>query len=89
MSRHSNVTDLSPAVQAVRQAAIKAEGWPIEERVAAAALRAMTDWFHSFDTAKECYQKMHAVADELDELTARRCEELQLALCDFHTPGPE
>ena len=65
------MTELSPAAEAVLKAAVEAEGWPFEEVAAAASLRAMTDWFHSFDTAKECYQKMHAVADELDELQNR------------------
>lgn len=83
------MTELSPAAEAVLAAANKAEGWPFEEVTAAATLRAMTDWFHSFDTAKECYQKMHAVADELDQLANRKCEVEQLELCDFHTPGPE
>jgi hypothetical protein len=82
------MTELSPAAEAVFRAATNADDWS-EESIAAATLRAMTDWFHSFDTAKECYQKMHAVADELDELANRKCEEKQLELCDFHTPGPE
>ena len=80
--------ELSPAAEAVFRAATNADDWS-EEGIAAATLRAMTDWFHSFDTAKECYQKMNAVADELEKLSARTHEELQLALCDFHTPGPE
>ena len=69
------MTELSPAAEAVFRAATNADGWA-EEGIAAATLRAMTDWFHSFDTAKECYQKMHAVADELEKLADRKCKEI-------------
>jgi len=63
------MTDLSPVAQAVLDAAT--EGFwrsssNSERDGAAAALRAAAGYMFPNDTAQQCYDRIHAIADELE-----------------------
>ena len=60
------MTNLSPAAQAVLDAAINVAESPDAEAIAAAALRAVAGYMFPNDTAQQCHDRILAIADELE-----------------------
>ena len=60
------MTDLSPAAQAVLDAAINVAESPNAEAMAAAAIRSAAGYLFPNDTAQQCYDRLLAIAAELD-----------------------
>jgi hypothetical protein len=63
------MTNLSPAAQAVLDAFTDEWPWqtmPDPSESIAAALRAAAGYMFPNDTAQQCYDRIHAIADELE-----------------------
>ena len=62
------MTNLSPAAQAVVNAVdhYETNHWLTPRQVAAAALRATAGYMFPNDTAQQCYDRILAIADELE-----------------------
>jgi hypothetical protein len=67
------MTNLSPAAQAVLWAGLNRDS---DRLVIAAAFRAAAGYMFPNDTAQQCYDKLLAIADELEDITygTYRCE---------------
>ena len=63
------MTDLSPAAQAALDAGMECSGpafEPLVRKMIAAALRAAAGYMFPNDTAQQCYDRILAIADELE-----------------------
>jgi hypothetical protein len=60
------MTDLSPAAQAVLNAAINVAESPDAEAIAAVAIRCAAGYLFPKDTAQQCYDRILAIATELE-----------------------
>ena len=68
------MTDLSPAAQGVKDAvlalysdeSVHKFGWQLDAPTVAVALRAAAGYLFPNDTAKQCYDRLLAIATELE-----------------------